>query len=81
MVPEFEEMMLAMDVGPISQPFETEYGWHILQVTDRRQYDGTEEVRRDGARRAIRQQKVDERRQSWLRRLRDEAYVEYRNVE
>ena len=81
MVPEFEEVMLAMDVGPISVPFETEYGFHILQVTERREYDGTDEVRRDKARRAIRRQKIDERRQSWLRRLRDEAYVEYRSVE
>ena len=62
-------------------PFETEFGFHILQVTERREYDGTDEVRRDKARRAIRRQKIDERRQSWLRRLRDEAYVEYRGVE
>ena len=52
-----------------------------MQVTDRREYDGTEEVKRNRARRAIRQQKIDERRQSWLRRLRDEAYVEYRTSE
>jgi len=78
MVPEFEEVMDAMDVGVISQPFRTEFGFHILQVTKRREYDGTEEVKRDRARRAIRQQKTEERRQSWLRNLRDEAYVEYR---
>ncbi len=81
MVPEFEEVMLAIDVGQLSQPFESEFGFHILQVTERRQYDGTEEVKRDRAMRAIRQQKIDERRQSWLRRLRDEAYVEYRTDE
>ncbi|MEX2480732.1 MAG: peptidylprolyl isomerase [Gammaproteobacteria bacterium] len=78
MVPEFEEVMLAMNVGELSQPFRTEFGYHILQVMDKREYDGTEEVKRDRARQAIRQQKIDERRQSWLRRLRDEAYVEYR---
>ena len=79
MVPEFEEVMTAINIGEISRPFPTEFGVHILQVTERRQYDGTEEVRRDRARRAIREQKTEERRQTWLRGLRDEAYVEYRN--
>ncbi|MCP5202405.1 MAG: peptidylprolyl isomerase [Gammaproteobacteria bacterium] len=81
MVPEFEEVMTAMPVGEISQPFKSEFGFHILQVTETRQYDGTEEVRRNRARQAIRQQKIEERHQSWLRRLRDEAYVEYREAE
>ena len=81
MVPEFEEVMTAMPVGEISQPFQSEFGFHILQVTDTRQYDGTEEVRRNRARQAIRQQKIEERHQTWLRRLRDEAYVEYREAE
>lgn len=81
MVPEFEEIMLAIEIGKLSPPFESEFGYHILQVTERRLHDGTEEVKRDRARRSILQQKLDERRQSWLRRLRDEAYVEYRNSE
>ena len=81
MVPEFEEVMTAIDIDEISPPFQTEFGYHILKVLDRREYDGTEEIKRDRARRAIRRQKVDERRQSWLRRLRDEAYVEYRTEE
>ena len=78
MVPEFEEVMTVIDIDMVSAPFKSEFGFHILQVLDRRQYDGTEEIKRDRARRAIRQRKVDEKRQSWLRRLRDEAYVEYR---
>jgi peptidyl-prolyl cis-trans isomerase SurA len=81
MVPEFEEVMLAGNIGELSAPFESEFGFHILQVMDRREIDGTEEVKRDRARRAIRQRKIDETRQTWLRRLRDEAYVEYRNEE
>ncbi len=81
MVPEFEEGMTIVDIGQLSAPFESEFGFHILQVTERRMYDGTEEIKRDRARRAIKRQKVDERRQSWLRRLRDEAYVEYRSME
>jgi len=81
MVPEFEEMMLFMEIGKLSKPFKSEFGFHVLQVLERREYDGTEEIKRDRARRAIRQRKIDERRQSWLRRLRDEAYVEYRTEE
>ena len=79
MVPEFEEIMTAIDIGMVSPPFESEFGFHILQVTETRNFDGTEAIRRDRGRRAIRQQKLDERRQYWLRRLRDEAYVEHRN--
>ena len=79
MVPEFEEVMHQSPIGAISSPFASEFGLHILQVTDQREYDGTEEVKRDRARRAIRDQKTQERQQTWLRSLRDEAYVEYRN--
>ncbi len=79
MVPEFEEVMNESEMGVISAPFRTEFGFHILQVTDAREYDGTVEVKRAAARRAIREQKVQERQQTWLRSLRDEAYVEYRN--
>ena len=78
MVPEFDEIMTAIEVGNISPPFESEFGYHILQVVEKRMFDGSEEIKHDRARRAIRQQKLDERRQFWLRRLRDEAYVEYR---
>ena len=79
MVAEFEEVMNQSEMGVISAPFRTEFGLHILQVTDARQYDGTVEVKRAAARRAIREQKIQERQQTWLRSLRDEAYVEYRN--
>lgn len=78
MVPEFEEVMLYTEIGEISFPFKTEFGWHVLQVLDRRSYDGTEDVKREKARSAINQRKTDESYQSWLRRLRDEAYVELR---
>jgi peptidyl-prolyl cis-trans isomerase SurA len=81
MVPEFEEVMLNIDVGELSQVFQSEFGFHVLQVTERRKVDGTDDVKRDRARRAIKRQKVDERRQSWLRRLRDEAYVEFRDFD
>jgi peptidyl-prolyl cis-trans isomerase SurA len=81
MVAEFEEVMAAIEVGKVSPVFESEFGFHILQVTDRREIDGTDEIKRNRARNTIRQQKLDERRQSWLRRLRDEAYVEYRTAD
>ena len=78
MVPEFEEVMTAGELGEISQPFETEFGLHIVQVQERRLHDDTVMVKRQKARSAIRRQKIDERKESWLRRIRDEAYVEYR---
>ncbi len=81
MVPEFEEVMLATPVGELSQPFRSEFGWHVLEVLGKRNYDGTEEVRRARAREAILQRKREEANQDWLRRLRDEAYVELRNDE
>ena len=73
--------MLETPVDQISQPFRSEFGWHILQVMDKRNYDGTDEVRRAKAREAILQRKREEAYQDWLRRLRDEAYVEFRTGE
>lgn len=78
LVPRFEEVMNRLQAADISQPFETEFGWHIVQVLERRDYDGTEEVRRADAKAAIRKRKIEEEHEIWLRRLRDEAYVEYR---
>lgn len=78
MVPEFEEVMLATEEGQTSAPFRSEFGWHILQVLDRRAYDGTVEVQRAKARGAVMARKREEAYQEWQRRLRDEAYVELR---
>jgi peptidyl-prolyl cis-trans isomerase SurA len=78
MVPEFEEVMNATDKGVLSAPFRSEFGWHILQVLDRRRYDGTDEVRRAKAREAILARKREDAYEEWQRRLRDEAYVELR---
>jgi peptidyl-prolyl cis-trans isomerase SurA len=70
--------MQATAPGELSAPFRSEFGWHVLEVLERRQYDGTDEVKRAKAREAILQRKREEASQDWLRRLRDEAYVELR---
>jgi peptidyl-prolyl cis-trans isomerase SurA len=78
MDPDFEREMSALQPGQTSQPFQTQFGWHIVQVLERRQHDDSAEAERSKARDAIRQRKTEEEFQAWMRRLRDEAYVEYR---
>ena len=76
LVPQFEEQMDALELHQISKPFKTQFGWHIVQPLERRQHDSTEEVLKNKARREIQKQKSEEAIELWLRRLRDEAYVE-----
>lgn len=78
MVPAFEEKMNKASEGDITEPFQSQFGWHILEVTGRRQYDSTEDFLRTKAVDQIRKRRVEEQTTLWLRRLRDEAYVEYR---
>ncbi len=77
-IPPFEKAMDALAADEISKPFETQFGWHILQVLGRRDRDSTEEVKRAKAAEALRKRKVDEELQNWFRQIRDEAYIEYR---
>ena len=77
-IPVFERVMDSIAPGEISKPFRTQFGWHIVQVLERRERDGTETSRRAEARRKLRTRKIEENTQTWLRRVRDEAYVEYR---
>ncbi|ADJ28308.1 peptidylprolyl isomerase [Nitrosococcus watsonii] len=78
MIPRFEEAMRSLEPGEISEPFKTQFGWHVVQVLDRRQENVTEEFNRNRAKTEIHQRKVEEELENWLRQLRDEAYVEYR---
>ncbi len=77
-IPPFEKAMDALAVDEISKPFETQFGWHIVQVLGRRDRDSTKEVQRAEAAEALRNRKVDEELQNWFRQIRDEAYIEYR---
>ena len=77
-VPEFEKQLSQLQPDEISQPFRTQFGWHIIQLLGRRQFDTTDDVRRQRAFMALREAKADEETELWLRRLRDEAYVEYK---
>ena len=78
MVPAFEQAMNQLQPAQISAPFRSEFGWHIVQVQERREHDDTENYIRGQALEALRSRKIEEEYQNWLRRLRDEAYVEYR---
>ena len=78
MVPAFEEEMNKLKPGEISKPFLTQFGWHIVQVLSRRKHDNTEQFQRSQAIKLIRKRKTEEAVQDWLRRLRAEAYVDYR---
>jgi len=78
LVPQFQAEMDKLDKGQISQPFRTQFGWHVVQVLDRRNYDDTEQFLRTKAREFIAKRRTEEETQAFKRRLRDEAFVEYR---
>ena len=75
-VPEFDKAIADLKVNEITEPFKTRYGWHIVQLLGTRTYDSTDDVRRQKAFAAIRESKADEETELWLRRLRDDAFVE-----
>jgi peptidyl-prolyl cis-trans isomerase SurA len=77
-VPEFERAMNELKPGEVSQPIESPFGYHLIQVLERKTDDGSQERTRQAARQAIRERKIDEATEDWLRQLRDRAYVEFR---
>lgn len=77
-VPEFEQAMNALKPGEISAPVRSPFGWHLIEVLERRTQDMTREGQRLNARQVLRERKTDEAYQEWVRQLRDRAYVEQR---
>ncbi|WP_437880211.1 peptidylprolyl isomerase [Pseudomonas sp. LRF_L74] len=76
LVPEFREVMAKTPTGELSKPFKSPYGWHVLEVLGRRATDSSEKFREQQALNILRNRKYDEELQTWLRQIRDEAYVE-----
>ena len=76
--PEFERVLGETEIGSVSEPFRSSFGWHILEVLDRRVYDNTDDLKQRNCVLQIQNSKLEEETQLWLRRLRDEAFVETR---
>ena len=76
MVPEFETAMANSEEGEVTEPFRSEFGWHILEVKGRRDKDFSSQVRRNQVAGFIREQKYQEELDAWLRKIREEAFVD-----
>jgi peptidyl-prolyl cis-trans isomerase SurA len=76
--PQFAKVVSSLPAGRISEPFKSEYGWHIVQVQEWRDYDNTSEYQREQAYRAIFRRKAAIEEEMWMRRLRNEAYIDHR---
>ena len=81
LVPEFEQAMNRLQIGEVSNPVKTEFGWHLIQVLERREAQLTVEKQRQFARAAIRERKFEQAYQDWLRELRDTATVKILNAD
>ena len=80
-VPDFEKAMNALQPGEVSAPIQSPFGWHLIQVLERRDQDVTQERQKLMARQAIRERKAEEAFQDWVRQIRDSAYVELRPID
>ena len=76
--PQFEQVVRKLAPGEVSEPFRTDLGWHLVQVMERREHDNTATLQKAEAKRAIIKRKMEEESELYLRRLRDEAYVDIR---
>jgi peptidyl-prolyl cis-trans isomerase SurA len=77
-VPEFEQIANELDIGVVSEPFRSRFGWHILEVLGRRTYDNTDDLKEESCDLKVRNSKLASETELWLRRIRDDAYVEKR---
>lgn len=77
-VPDFEKAMDALKINQVSDPVQSPFGFHLIQVLERRTDDASAERQRLAARQVLRERKSDEAYQDWIRQMRDRAYVEYR---
>ena len=77
-VADFEREIMALPIGELSQPIKSEFGWHVAEVLERRSHDRTDEMKRTQCVRQLRAAKAEEERELWLRRLRDQAFVDIR---
>ncbi|MBT8088706.1 MAG: peptidylprolyl isomerase [Gammaproteobacteria bacterium] len=77
-VPEFDAVIEQAQIGEVSEPFRSQFGWHIVEVLDRRIYDNTEDLKKRNCDLRIRNSKMEEETQLWMQRLRDEAFVDPR---
>ena len=75
-VPEFEQVIDELEVGEVSQPFQTPFGWHIVELLGKRVYDNTEDLKEQNCGARIRNGKLADETQLWIRRMRDEAFVD-----
>lgn len=76
--PEFAQTVKDSEIGVISEPFRTQFGWHVLEVLERRVYDNTEDLKQANCNQKIKSGKIEEESMLWIQRLRDEAFVETR---
>lgn len=78
LAPAFRDTATKLSIGQVSEPFKSRFGWHILEVLERRQHDNSKNAQREAARNTIRQRKVEEETDLWIRQLVDESYVDNR---
>lgn len=78
-VPSFEDVMNHLDPGKVSEPVQTEYGWHIMEVLERRKEDVGVQLQENQARQVIHRRKYEEELVSWLREIRGESFVEIKD--
>ncbi len=77
-VPEFEDIAINLETGVLSEPFRSRFGWHVLEVVERRTYDNTEDLKESNCIQRVRNGKLNNETELWVRRIRDEAFVESR---